>query len=186
MKTFQKGKLLLYLTCFLLFASCGNKNDGPVDLTLDEVKAVWEKIEKMWETQDVAMVAETYAESFTRTSPSGVSTNAEEFDKMELSAYRSAFPDLALELGNITISGNIAVVEWTSSGTFSGPFGPLEPNNARFEKTGGISVLTIENGKVTKDVTYINQLVAWMQMGYMLAPVPAEEPSAVAEGEATE
>lgn len=177
MKPISKTLLLLCAALITVFSACENK-EAESGLSVDEVNAIWTKIDQMWETQDATLVGEIYAETFSRTSPSGVSTSAEELDQNELGLYRSAFPDMTIDQGEVTISGNTAVVQWTSSGTFSGPFGPMEPNNARFENTGGISVLTIEDGKVTKDVTYINQLVAWMEMGYMLAPVPAEAPPA--------
>jgi hydroxyacylglutathione hydrolase len=50
-----------------------------------------------------------------------------------IDAIRSAFPDLSLELTEVSADGELAAARWRLSGTFTQPFEGVEPTGARAE-----------------------------------------------------
>jgi len=63
-----------------------------------------------------------------------------------LATYMRAFPDLRFS-GDILVEGNRAVLVWTMYGTHRGTFMRIPPTGRRVE-VRGVSVLTIQDGKV--------------------------------------
>src|ERR1700687_2003149 len=53
-----------------------------------------------------------------------------------LRAFVTAFPDWRVDVERVTAAGDVAVVEWNTTGTFEGPFRGKEPNGKRFRGRG--------------------------------------------------
>jgi steroid delta-isomerase-like uncharacterized protein len=62
--------------------------------------------------------------------------------------YLRAFPDLRLVEEDVVVQGDRAVVVWTAHGTHGGKLMHIPPTGRKIA-VRGISVLTIENGKIT-------------------------------------
>jgi steroid delta-isomerase-like uncharacterized protein len=63
--------------------------------------------------------------------------------------YFQAFPDLRFVDEDIVVQGNRAVLVWTAQGTHGGELMRIPPTGRNIT-VRGTSVLTIENGKVTR------------------------------------
>lgn len=132
-----------------------------------DFKALWEKIDLMWEKRAPELINNVYADNFTRISPGGKSTSGAELVS-EFNAINGAYPDMILNLDDYYIRGNIVVVNWSADGTFSGELIGVKGNEKPFKAISGITVLTIEDGKVVKDDSSWNALEIFLQTGYKI------------------
>lgn len=66
-----------------------------------------------------------------------------------VSRYLRAFPDLQFTLDEVVIQGNRVVQIWTARGTHQGPLMNI-PATDRTVEVRGVSVYTIEDGKVSR------------------------------------
>jgi steroid delta-isomerase-like uncharacterized protein len=81
----------------------------------------------------------------------------------------AALPDLQMDIGRLTATDGVAVVEWTLTGTFSGgPFGGLRPTGKRVELRG-CEVMEIDQGLVGHNTIYFDGAEFARQVG-MLPP----------------
>lgn len=65
------------------------------------------------------------------------------------SDYIKAFPNKKTVIDNIMSAEDQVIVQWTSTGTYKGPFHGFDPNNKSF-KISGISIYRIENNKIAE------------------------------------
>ena len=66
----------------------------------------------------------------------------------------TAFPDFRLEIEQVTASGDRAVVQWRSSGTFTGgPFEGIQPNGKRVDLRG-VDCMQFEAGRLKHNTIY--------------------------------
>jgi steroid delta-isomerase-like uncharacterized protein len=63
--------------------------------------------------------------------------------------YLRAFPDLRFVEEDVVVQGHRAVLVWTAHGTHGGKLMHIPPTGRKIA-VRGISVLTIENGKITR------------------------------------
>lgn len=101
----------------------------------------------------------------------------------QVRGYRTAFPDLKLEIVEIVAEGNIAAYRWKASGTHQGPLGEVQPTGKRVEITG-LSISEFRGGKLLRDQTEYDALGMFRQLGVEGAaqqvPAPAESAGAEA------
>jgi steroid delta-isomerase-like uncharacterized protein len=93
-----------------------------------------------------------------------VPVRGQEAVKQTLQMYFRAFPDLRLEVEQIIVSGDYAVVRWIASGTHEGEFNGIAPTN-RVAQSRGCTVDEIRNGLVVKSCQYSDQLALLQQLG---------------------
>ena len=63
--------------------------------------------------------------------------------------YLQAFPDLRFVEEDVVVEGDRAVLVWTAHGTHAGKLMSIPPTGRKIS-VRGVSVLTIENGKITR------------------------------------
>lgn len=63
--------------------------------------------------------------------------------------YKKAFPDKKVTIDDIFGTDNKVIVRWTCQGTQKGELQDIAPTNKRF-KIMGISIYTVNNGKITE------------------------------------
>ena len=79
----------------------------------------------------------------------------------------AAFPDFELVIEAVLAEGDVAVVRWRTSGTFTGaPFQGLEPTGRRVE-TRGMDWVEVEDGKIKKIIAYYDGLAFARGIGMM-------------------
>ena len=81
-------------------------------------------------------------------------------------ALCTALPDLAYKTEDIISEGNIVMVRYTGSGTFTKPFFNFPPNGKRIF-TNGVWIARIENGMMAENWAYYDTLGMGQQMGYV-------------------
>jgi len=92
----------------------------------------------------------------------------EEFKRFH-SAYRSAFPDIAIHIDHIVAEGDIVAVSWRCTGTHRG-------NGLGFAATGrkvqlnGMSFVRIEQGRLVEGWNSFDQLGMLQQIGVVTLP----------------
>lgn len=168
--TLKKSLLFIALSTFLIFGC----KDAPKEEVIEETAEVtaltdadfntlWKKIDALWEQRDPALIHTVYADSFTRAATGGTSTSAKELTN-ELNAVGEAFPGMTLNLVSYNIGGNMVSVIWTVDGNFTGEIAGLKGNGKPYS-VKGITVLTIEDGKVVNDDSYWDTFAVFAQTG---------------------
>jgi steroid delta-isomerase-like uncharacterized protein len=177
--TLKKSLLFIALSAFLTFG-CKDvpkeeiieETEEVISLSDADFNALWKKVDALWEQRDPALIHTVYADTFTRAATGGTSTNAEELTN-ELNAVGTAFPDMKLNLLSYDICGSMASVIWTVDGNFTGEIAGLAGNGKPYS-VKGITVLTIEDGKVVKDDSYWDTFAVFAQTGgYAIVEVEA-------------
>ena len=178
--TLNKSFLFLALSA-LLILSCkempkeaeSEDSDAVTEITDADFNALWENVDALWEQRDPALIHTVYADTFTRAATGGTSSSAEELTK-ELNAVGEAFPGMTLNLVSYDIGGNMASVIWTVDGNFTGEIAGLTGNGKPYS-VKGISVITVEGGKIVEDDSYWDTYAVFAQTGgYAIVEVPAE------------
>ena len=66
------------------------------------------------------------------------------------------------------------VITYKATGTNNGPLGENMAATGKKMSFSGVSISKIENGKITEEWNYYNQLPINKQLGYKLVPVEEE------------
>jgi len=139
--------------------------ETPAAMSDADFQELWTRIDALWEQKDPALIGTVFAENFTRVTPGGTITNADELTN-ELNVITGAYPDMTLDLVKHDIKDNMVVMHWTVNGTFSGELLGVQGNGNAFTKLRGVSIITVENGMIVNDDSYWNTLDLFMQTGY--------------------
>ena len=79
-------------------------------------------------------------------------------------AYRTAFPDLQMEIEELVSSGNRTVISFTLSGTHEGELMGIAATG-RQVKISGMMLSHFENGKIVEEWELLDQLTLFQQLG---------------------
>ena len=100
--------------------------------------------------------------------PRGEIQRGPEGYKQDYERWRAAFPDGTVEITNVIAEGDQVVVEFTNSGTNTGPLrsavGDFSPTNRKIE-VQYCSVMQIKNGKVVSGCDYYDVTTILRQLG---------------------
>jgi steroid delta-isomerase-like uncharacterized protein len=124
---------------------------------------------------DLHQVLELFSPDAVYVSPSGIAEGHEQIAWL-LEQFFKGFPDChRTPWFEIADHDNPAVMEWTLTGTHTGPF--LLPDGRELEGTGrqitlrGTCASFIENGKITTHREYFDQLELYTQLGFGLTEI---------------
>jgi predicted ester cyclase len=130
--------------------------------------------EEVWNEGTVEIAEEIFAPDYvrhdlrpTRAGPGGAGMAA------IAAAFRGAFPDLRMEIDLILSDGDLVAARWTSTGTFSRPWGDASPTGVR-ATFSGVNIFRIRDGLVVELWNHRDDLGLMEQDG---APVFAGSPS---------
>ena len=122
---------------------------------------------------DVHRLLDSFTEDAIFVSPAGIAEGREQIAWL-FEQFFKGFPDLHLTVWyEATGTDNPMTVEWTGTGTHTGPF--LLPDGRELEATGrritlrGICASFVENGKVVTHREYFDQLELYTQLGLHLS-----------------
>ncbi len=159
----------LFLACKEAPKPAEHEEKAPTAVFGDtEFQALWEKVDLLWEKRESGLVNTVYAEDFIRISPAGKSTSVEELSN-EMNAIIGAYPNMTLELERYDIRGNMVIVHWSVDGTFTGELAGVQGNGKPFSNVVGVSIITVENGKIVKDDSYWDTFAVFAQAGYTIS-----------------
>jgi steroid delta-isomerase-like uncharacterized protein len=119
-----------------------------------------------WNSHDPAkwatyFTADVYYEDVTFGEISRGSAEAQKF----AASFFTDVPDLKLELADSSIEGNHGSIQWILSGTDKGVFKTGKPFKVR-----GVSIITINNGKISRSIDYYDLATIMKQVGVLPAP----------------
>jgi steroid delta-isomerase-like uncharacterized protein len=123
--------------------------------------------EEVWGKGKTDLVNDLYAENYTPLNPTpGIPANREGV-KMEIAAYYQAFPDMQVTVEDLVSEGDKVVARYTIRGTNSGELMGT-PATGKTAEITGISIVRLENGKVTEEFALADMMGLFQQLG--LAP----------------
>jgi steroid delta-isomerase-like uncharacterized protein len=88
--------------------------------------------------------------------------------KVEVTGYRTAFPDILLTIDHQVAAGEYVVTRWTARGTHEGDLDGIPPTGKSVTTTG-ISAVRVVDGKIVEDHTEWNALGLMAQLGVVPA-----------------
>jgi steroid delta-isomerase-like uncharacterized protein len=107
-----------------------------------------------WNSHDIERVVSFYAPDY-----EGIDVAEPEVQRGQDAIRRMAernlqgFPDAHMVVEDVLAEGNRVVFVWLSSGTHAGRLMNIPPTH-RVVKSRGVSILTIENGKVVRSLRF--------------------------------
>ncbi|MFC4534120.1 ester cyclase [Sphaerisporangium dianthi] len=117
---------------------------------------------------DLTRAASLYDPRASYVCPGGLAEGREEITSY-FALYHEAFPDVAVTVHDKGTCGDMVIFEWTLTSTHTGPL--LLPSGVVAEPTGrrvvvrGCDVRTMENGLITSQRVYYDQLEMLSQLG---------------------
>ena len=94
----------------------------------------------------------------------GSTTFTHEDGMNEAKGWRSAFPDLAVNVDLMVAEGDLVAVRWTARGTNTGT-GNGVPATGRKVEVSGTAIFRFEDGKIAEEWTSANTLGLLTQLG---------------------
>lgn len=89
--------------------------------------------------------------------------------KEHVQAWRTAFPDLHLDVDAVLIHGNRVVGRWTLTGTHEGELMGIEPSEAQVSLRG-VEIDRVENGEFVEIWEIVDTLSLFQQLGVIDPP----------------
>ena len=140
-----------------------------------ELQVIWDNNIQLWNGGNVDLVDAFYAEGCVRHNadvgdsegPKGV----KEFVKWVYTAY----PDFKVTFDKRFEFKDRIVAHWSATGTNDGPLNENMPATGKKVSFTGLAMSVIENGKITEEWVYYNQVPLYAQMGYELVLKVEEE-----------
>ena len=102
-----------------------------------------------WTKGDLGVVDELVDGKCVSRDPIMGETTGTEALKAQIQGYRSAFPDLRLDINDLVVSADKVVAVWTATGTHRGAVFGEAPTGKAFS-VRGIDVHRIRNGKIVE------------------------------------
>lgn len=109
-----------FVSTILLFNACSSGEDVMDEKNLRELAS---RYTAAWNSHDAAKVASFYAEDGTLTMNDGEPSVGRDGVTAAAQGFITAFPDIVVEMDDLTVEGNQVFYHWTFSGTNTGPGG---------------------------------------------------------------
>ena len=161
------------LLSIFLFSGCQQMEERTY--TDAELQAIWDNNNQLWSGGSVDLVDTLYAEGCVRHNADVGDSNGPEEVKEFVKWVYTAYPDFKVNFNEPMKLKNRIVVHWTADGTNNGPLNENMPPTGKKVSFSGIGMSVIENGKITEEWVYYNQLAVYAQMGYELVIKAKEE-----------
>ena len=109
---------------------------------------------------------DVYAETVSRYDPflpdEGV--HGRDAFEQDLRATKAAFPDVQVRADDVLVSDDLAMIEWTWTGTHEDEFGGIPPTHNTVE-VHGMMKLVIEDGQIQEERSYYDAQDHLAQLG---------------------
>ncbi|HTG46135.1 MAG TPA: ester cyclase [Actinomycetota bacterium] len=129
--------------------------------------------DEVWNGGDVEVARDLFAEDYVRHDLRPTTAGAGGAGMAAIArAFRAAFPDLRMTVDVLIAEDDLVAARWTSTGTFTGPWGDVEPTGRR-ATFSGVNIFRIRNGRIVELWNHRDDLGLMEQVG---APVFAGSP----------
>jgi len=125
-----------------------------------------------WNRRDFARYREMLHPEYSYTSGDGQRQNGPEAGMAVAQMFASAFPDGREEIKRIHAAGDVAIVEFTGSGTHQGDLMGIAPTGRKVTIPVCI-VIEVRDGKIYAEREYFDSAFMMQQLGVMPAPATA-------------
>jgi steroid delta-isomerase-like uncharacterized protein len=163
-------KILLIASLFLLpLNSCDDKGTNIQKEEMNK-NTVINFVSSIWNEKDLSQLDQFFSQEFKRrVNNVEIASNKEELTA-NIQVYLTGFPDLNLLIDDILPYHDQVIMNWTITGTNTGVFGEF-PATGKKIKVSGLSHLSFdENGKISYEDIFYNELSLLQQLGYSLTP----------------
>jgi len=123
-------------------------------------------VDEVWNGRNYPAAAELYGEGYVNMFGSGPSARAEPIRR-----YHEAFPDLYMEVEELVVAGNTAVLRMTFRGTDTGGYVGRAPTG-RVVEEWVVAIMHFEGDKVVREWTGADKLGLFVQLGVLDNPWP--------------
>lgn len=124
-------------------------------------------VEEVWNGRNYAAAADLYGDDYVNAFGSGPAARAEPIRR-----YHQAFPDLHLEVEELIVAGDTAVLRVTFRGTDTGGYVGRAPTGATVEEWA-VTIMHFEGDKVVREWIGADKLGLFIQLGVLDSPWPA-------------
>jgi steroid delta-isomerase-like uncharacterized protein len=156
----------LILFSFLIYSGCQPQEERMY--TDAELKAIWDNNIQLWNGGDVDLVDALYAEGCVRHNSDVGDSEGPEGVKEFVKWVYTAYPDFKVSFDKRFEFKDRIVAHWSATGTNNGPLSENMPATGKKVFFSGLAMSVIEDGKITEEWVYYNQLAIYDQMGYEL------------------
>ena len=166
-------KLLILSSLFLItiFICSGCQPQEERTYTDAEVQKIFDNATKLWNGGAIEIVDTIYAENSVYHNADFMEAKGPAEIKEFVKWVYTAYPDLAVTLDEPMKFKDKIVITYKATGTNNGPSGENMPATGKKMSFNGVSISKIENGKITEEWNYYNQLTINKQLGYKLVLV---------------
>jgi steroid delta-isomerase-like uncharacterized protein len=123
---------------------------------------------EVWNKGRAAVISEMLAYFFFFYGLVGDLHGAAEFQRFH-SAYRNAYPDVAIEIEDLVAEGDIVAVRWSATGTHRGD-GLGFAATGRHVEFSGMTFVRVADGKLAEGWNNFDQLGMFQQLGVVNLP----------------
>jgi steroid delta-isomerase-like uncharacterized protein len=124
---------------------------------------------EVWNQGNLNLIDELVSSDFVNHSPPpGLPTDREGF-KQFVMLYRTAFPDVNINIEDIIAEGDRVMIRWTATGTHKGKLMDIEPTN-KYVTVTGMSENRISGGKVVEQWNEFDDMGMLQQIGAIPQP----------------
>jgi steroid delta-isomerase-like uncharacterized protein len=157
---------ILFLLSIFIYIGCQQQEERTY--TDAEVQAIWDNNNQLWNGGSVDLVDTLYAEGCVRHNADMGDANGPEGVKEFVKWVYTAYSDFKVTFDSRFELKDRIIAHWTATGTNDGPLSENIPATGKKVSFTGLAMSVIENGKITEEWAYYNQLFVYDQMGYEL------------------
>jgi len=127
-------------------------------------------IDSCWNGKNLGLLNEIVSEDFAR-NLNGIPIAKGTIElEAHINIYFKGFPNLEVVINELFIQENKIITTWTFTGTNTGEFTEFDATGKK-TKVSGVSIIHYNNeGKMSREDTYYNELYLLQQLGYNLEP----------------
>ena len=96
-----------------------------------------------------------------------VVSNSNEMEA-HINVYKTAFPDLKITINQTITSNNTISIQWSLTGSNTGIYGETKATGKKITISGSSLLYLTNNGKLSGEKVYYNELDLLQQLGYTL------------------
>ena len=132
-------------------------------------KSLYRCFEEVWNKGDLSVIPEVISPDYVGISPGGEMRGLEAFEQM-VKNQRAAMPDLHWSIDEVYGEGDTLAVRLTTTGTFTGKMGDIEPTGKRVNFQL-VLINRYVDGKCVEATSFADRITQYQQLGL---PIPAE------------
>ena len=159
---------LIIFLLFSIFIYNGCQQQEERTYTDAELKLIMDNYSQLWNGGNIDLVDTLYSEGCVRHNADVGDSEGPEGVKGFVKWVYTAYPDFKVSFDTRFELKDRIVAHWSATGTNDGPLNENMPATGKKVSFTGLAMSVIENGKITEEWAYYNQLPLYSQMGYEL------------------